>query len=209
MRKRCPVSTGRDLNDFHAQYGRPILGTYDFPVCFTAAQSRLIPQHGHVDSFLLWKERNGTEGLIWSPWFHFFQAAWSQMRRLLSWKCSKKMPTSGSSWRLNGANIGKLIASYKVFYKHGAFCSVDYLGLFFFSALTPFWLPSHLDVSITAQQFLWAAPFFLLPLWPYLPWGSLAKGLGRAKDEVGDGARDGELGYLLPAASFGRELNKK
>lgn len=206
MRKRCPVSTEHDLNDFHAQYGRPILSVFNFPVCFTAAWSWLASHRGHVDSFLLWHGCNGTEGLIWSPWFHFFQAVWSQMSRLLSWKCSKKMSTSGSSWRLNGANIGRPITSCKVFYKHGAFCSVDYIDLFFFSALAPLWLPPYLYVSVTAQKFLSAAPFFLLPLWP------VSSEVHWLRDWEGQKLRlemGGRLGYLLAAASFGSELNKK
>lgn len=72
MKKRCLVSTGHDLNDFHAQCGRLSLGTYSVPMCFTAERSWLAPQHGPVDSFLLRHGCRETEGWIWSLWFHFF-----------------------------------------------------------------------------------------------------------------------------------------
>lgn len=180
MRKRCPVSTWCDLNDFHAQYGRLILGVYDFPMCFTAAWSWLAPQRGHMDSFPLWHGCNGIEGLIWSPWFHLLQVVWSQMRRLLSWKCFEKLLLQESSWRSNQANTGKHIGTCKVLHKHRAFYSVDYLGLFLFSALA-FWLSPWLVCFYNCPEVSLIRSLLPSPLWPWLTLRFIGWGTGKGR----------------------------
>ena len=63
----------------------------------------------------------------------------------LSRKCLPKCLPKESSWRLNGASIGKLLANYKEFYKCRGLCFVGYLGLFLVSALPPFLASSPLE----------------------------------------------------------------
>lgn len=218
IKKRCLVFTGRNLNDFRAPCGRLSLGVCDF-----LRVSRL-GDHGWFPNMAPWTHsyfgRNitgvrdwfGAPGSTSSRSCDFRQRSQAHLEHFLSWKCSRRCWPQGSSWRFNGADIGKHRANCNAFCQRGVFRSVDCLCLFLASALAPLLASSPLvcfhdypEVSLSRPlpSVYLQGDLSLLEVHWLRDWAKVAA-------ETGDGWKAGlSICFLLPLLKVGKKKKKK